>query len=599
MTVVVGTFRDIGGRLSQGAVTICSRVIRPAQLGEGQVVTTERHVMALVDGAFVSPELDPGPVRVELSAGGVFEAWDVLLPEDGRHDLATLLESHVEYSPSIVGRVEAAAEGASRSAAAAGRSASAAKQAETRVNKVVSSTAEVLRGELAGEIERVASEQEKASVARVGAEAAAEAAGKAQSAAESAAGSTVEAVRVELRGEVEAAAGSASQAEAHALRAESAASSTADSLRLEMQGYVQAAGVSEGNATASAGQAQLDAGRAGDSAGQAQAAALRAEQAQSSASGDATRAEQAATRAEDSKQAAVTAQQGSEAARDEAVQAAASAKTGAPEAGWARAELAAEVRDSLQRADTALQSVPKATTSAPGTVKLAGDLSGTADNPTVPALENKLDKSSQIWSVYGRDGTSETMISYSKSADANKIAVRDTSGALHVGAPTNGTHATTKAYVDSAVSSSSSKYLLLKYAKLSEMPLPRALAKPIPWVTESGTVTHQHTSRTDGGVLIRETGVYQVTVNFPFIDYYSDKVSYELQVAPPGGSYSTANFALMESSIAWDRSDSMTWPLTLSSSMWVRLQVTCNNGTAGAWNKNKRIKATMLLTKIA
>lgn len=93
--------------------------------------------------------------------------------------------------------------------------------------------------------------------------------------------------------------------------------------------------------------------------------------------------------------------------------------------------------------------------------------------------------------------------------------------------------------------------------------------------------------------------MYHITTNFPYIDFYSDKVSYELQTAPPGGSYSTVKFALMESSIAWDRSDSMSWPLALASQMWIRLLVTCNNGTAGGWNRNKRIKADMLLTKIA
>ena len=84
---------------------------------------------------------------------------------------------------------------------------------------------------------------------------------------------------------------------------------------------------------------------------------------------------------------ATAARTGAELARDEAVQAAESAKTGAPVDGWDVSSLSQGVRESLGRADSAITVVPTATASSAGGVKLAGDLAGTWDAPTVPGLE--------------------------------------------------------------------------------------------------------------------------------------------------------------------------------------------------------------------
>ena len=65
------------------------------------------------------------------------------------------------------------------------------------------------------------------------------------------------------------------------------------------------------------------------------------------------------------------------------------AQQGAPSDGWKKAELSQQVQDSLSRADTALQSIPVATASAPGSIRLSGDLGGTAQAPTVPGLAGK------------------------------------------------------------------------------------------------------------------------------------------------------------------------------------------------------------------
>ncbi|MBV7294937.1 hypothetical protein KRX51_03260 [Corynebacterium sp. TAE3-ERU12] len=109
MTVLTGDFRDIAGEDARGTVTLVSAVIRPAVNQPGEVVTTSPHVLPLVGGVFTSPELDPGPVLVQLSCQGVWHEWRITLPQDGAHSLADLLGQDVDWEPAVVSRVEAAA----------------------------------------------------------------------------------------------------------------------------------------------------------------------------------------------------------------------------------------------------------------------------------------------------------------------------------------------------------------------------------------------------------------------------------------------------------------------------------------------------------
>src|SRR5699024_9004643 len=106
-------------------------------------------------------------------------------------------------------------------------------------------------------------------------------------------------------------------------------------------------------------------------AGAAAASASTAAQSESSA---ATHAQSALGYAGQSE----SARDESRLARDEAVQAAENVQQGAPSGGWKKSELSQPVQDSLSRADTALQSIPVATASAPGATRLAGELAGTA-----------------------------------------------------------------------------------------------------------------------------------------------------------------------------------------------------------------------------
>lgn len=95
---------------------------------------------------------------------------------------------------------------------------------------------------------------------------------------------------------------------------------------------------------------------------------------------------------------------------------------------------------------------PPATASVLGGVKLTGDLGGTAESPTVPSLSSKRDVVSGGARVYTNDGSgSPSSISYSSSASASTMMFRDTSGRTKVNAPSAGTDAANKEYVDTGL----------------------------------------------------------------------------------------------------------------------------------------------------
>lgn len=344
MTILVGDIKDVGLSPTEGTVTVFSARTRRAN-GAGGVITRERRDYVLSAGRFRTGELDPGRTTVELVAPGVFETWTFDLPTDGTVSLVDAVELSVDYAPdsAVVNGAAAAAAKAERwageaagSAAVAGRARDEAVSAQASVSRVVESAVSVVRGEfteLTGRAESAASRAESARDAAEGS------AGAAASSAESAAAS-------------------ATTAGGHASAAKESASAAASSVE-SAEGHAMSAESHAEAAAGSASAAEHSASAARDAVGSVNDAASRAQAARS----------------------------GSEQARDEAVQAAESAKTGAPVDGWDVSSLSQGVRESLGRADSAITVVPTATASSAGGVKLAGDLAGTWDAPTVPGLE--------------------------------------------------------------------------------------------------------------------------------------------------------------------------------------------------------------------
>ena len=344
MTVLIGDIKDIGLRPTEGTVTVFSARTRRAN-GAGGVITRERRDYVLSGGRFRTAELDPGRTTVELVAPGVFESWTFDLPTDGTVSLVDAVELSVDYTPdsAVVNGAAAAAAKAERwageaagSAAAAGRARDEAVSAQASVSRVVESAVSVVRGEFTDLTGRAES-----------------AAGRAVSARDAAEGSASAAA-----GSAELAAASATAAEGH-VSAVSESAERAETARDAAEGHAQSAESHAQDAAGSAQAAEHSASAARDAVGAVNDAASRAQ----------------------------AARVGSEQARDEAVEAAKSAKTGAPVGGWDVSSLSQGVRESLGRADSAITVVPTATASSAGGVKLAGDLGGTWDAPTVPGLE--------------------------------------------------------------------------------------------------------------------------------------------------------------------------------------------------------------------
>ena len=406
---------DLGGEARPGDKVV---LWKPAAAGSathaGRVISTAPADVFLTDGKATVSNVEPGDMRVLLQCRGVESQGPipVTVPDGtGTVTLRSLIESQFEYSPPIVSAVQQAADNAAASERAAiqaqVRSEAAADRAEARVDEAINNGAELVRAEVKQDADRAVAAKNDAQTAQAAAE-------LARDDAQTAASTTVADIHAELDGLVVAADGHASRAES---AADTAAGETVTQVRSEFEEMLSgaeaardAAGVSEFNAAQSendaAGYADLAeqyktaAELAKNDAAQSKAdAALSA----SSADGDAGAAAASATGAAQSESSAAThaqsaltyagqaedARDESRLARDEAVQAAENAQQGAPSDGWKKSELSQSVQDSLSRADTALQSMPVATASAPGGIRLAGDLAGTSQAPTVPGLADK------------------------------------------------------------------------------------------------------------------------------------------------------------------------------------------------------------------
>ena len=382
MTNLIGDLRSIMGTPFGGAghaVLIFSRVTRAAFDSDSVILQLHDRIEMPEEagGKFQVDGLDPGPVRVELEGGTVHNhGWNIDLPDSGTWSLADLVDAQVDWSPAVIGRAEAAAresrDHADRAVAAADRVGTA-EQVSVWAN------------EASGAADAAAQSESNAKQSELAASGYADSAdghaSRAESAATTAAGETSALVRSEFEGMLagaESARDAAGLSETNAAQSENDAAGYAD---LAEQ-YKTAAELAKDDAAQSKADAALSATSANGDAGAAAASASSAAQSESSAG---THAQNALTYAGQSEDA----RDESRIARDEAVQAAENAQQGSPPEGWKKSELAQPVQDSLSRADTALQSMPVATASAPGSIRLAGDLGGTAQAPTVPGLADK------------------------------------------------------------------------------------------------------------------------------------------------------------------------------------------------------------------
>ncbi|QDH85168.1 minor tail protein [Gordonia phage Nubi] len=191
-----------------------------------------------------------------------------------------------------------------------------------------------------------------------------------------------------------AASGSATAANTARLAAEAAAStagtaaSTATTERTAAQTARTGAESARDTALSAATAADNSADAAATSETNAETAETNAAGSALAAAGSASAANTRATDADTARAAAVTARTDAQTARDTASGYATAAQTAADAAEDSAAAAAASAEEA---ADVVASGVPNATTTTKGGIVLAGDLGGTWDEPTVPALAMKAD----------------------------------------------------------------------------------------------------------------------------------------------------------------------------------------------------------------
>ncbi|MGN0095032.1 MAG: hypothetical protein ACI38U_03110 [Corynebacterium sp.] len=354
MPVVYANFSAVDGWPTSGTMTVWSARMRPA----GQsAVTKERRSVPIVDGE-ATVDLVPGPVEITVTGlHGEPHSLSLTIPsQDEDVYLLDLLEGEQVWEPEVVQAAQQAARESRESARKSEGSYQSAK-------------------DLYGDLSAVKDARAGAEAARSGSESARDVSVSARDVAVVQAGrAESEADRAE--GEASASAGSAADAASSAGASAGSASASAES-ESAADGHRQAAAAS---ATSASGSAST----AGSHRAAAESAAGRSESAADASASSAQSAESDADRADGVVRDAVVEVTGVTEGHKEAAEAAAgraASSATAAESAQGRAEQAAE-----QAEDIATGDLPSASGSTRGLIRMTGDLSGTGDEPRVPAL---------------------------------------------------------------------------------------------------------------------------------------------------------------------------------------------------------------------
>lgn len=355
MTILTGNVQDIGGNAVNGTMRIAATRTRPGNK-QNAIIIDRWHVVAINQGRFTTPELDPGSARIIFEGVGVSPVIEVDIPESGTHRLENIYQQSFEYSPAVIGRAQQAAQQAADFAQKAEKGAQrvgsaqavlkAVEDAKGYKDEAQQASIEALTARNQAQSSAQAAEQSKSqsqafknqAEAAVG-QASSRAAAGAQQAIQqrlSQADQAIATGKQQISEQVSAASG-------HADRAHEAAEQAGEHNTNAQQAKTKAqeqANAAQASATA-AGRSETQAGESLRSIRTlAEQASGNAQQANTAK----TQAEQARTQAQSSASAAST-------SAEKAQQAANSAKTGAPDSGWPRSSFAREVQETLQRVD--------------------------------------------------------------------------------------------------------------------------------------------------------------------------------------------------------------------------------------------------------
>lgn len=445
----------------------------------GRVISTAPVVVEL-RGETQEVNLEPGPHVVTIRARGYEDnEFHFTVPDDVQElTLRDLLENHFDYDPEKIAEAQRYAVQAKGSADAAAASEKRLGSAETIVENTNAAAASAATATT--EADRAKTEADRSTTEADRSTTEADRSKTEADRAEAAATATATDTADLLEGFV-------TQATTERIAAQNAAAS-ADTHKTEAKASEDAAAASASLSTAQAERSETAADTSrgyNDTAWKARSDAIAAKN-------DAVSAKDDAVVAKDDAQESATNAQASAAAASQSEGVAATAATDA--ANGVRSELSGLVSTASGHADAAASSaaaaaqsaqdaasvvsdgVPDASTSMKGKVKLAGDLGGTADAPTVPglaekantshthavtdvtglqsAIDGKVPTTSIGTRLYGTDSSgNQAQVQYASGATPLTVPYREPGATLRVGEPTASSHATTKNYVDTAVSS--------------------------------------------------------------------------------------------------------------------------------------------------
>ena len=415
MTRVIGDVENVLGVRVDGFAQFWAPV---TSVYAGVAVIPDTDQVPIKAGKFTT-EVTPGRSRIRVVVGSADALFDVNVPDQDEIAFSTLLEGVVEYEPAVISEVarlvdearritsvlgsaeqikawtessrdDAAAADASASAAAGSEAVAVAKAGEAsdsaQAAKVSETAAKASESAAAGSASAAASDRAAAGVSATAAKSSEDAAKASETAAkqsETSASASATAA-ADARDSAQAYAGAA-QTQAQAAQA-SAGTATTKAGEASLSASV--AKDAEGKAKDSETSAAASAAAAGESEVNAAASASAAGVSEVNAQGSETAAETSETNAASSAATAVSARDSAEAFAGSAQTHAHAAQT---QGDRAQTEADRAATSAAQAAETASSGVPDATASTRGKVRLAGDLAGTADAPTVPKLAAKAD----------------------------------------------------------------------------------------------------------------------------------------------------------------------------------------------------------------
>lgn len=454
MPKVFGNVMNVAGIPLDGTVWVSSPEWRP---GGTSLITMNRKTYQVVDGVFETDELVPGHVLFEFRGDGDGQVrrqkYAVVVQDEAEPvDFLDLVESGYEYPQEVVGQAQAAARESRRWAEASESSYQSSKALYgdlSAVNAARAASESARDGSRSARDVAITNRDEAEGFSG----SASDDADRAEAAAGTAAADTDALLSqhvVDSRAARDAAAGSASDASSAATGAAGSAAASAGSAAeavVARQGAESAQGLSEAAAERAASQADDASSYADDASASATVAsdnAILSGQNAAAAEVSAGNAQDAADEAADDVRSTLAGY----------VSAATASKDAAKTSETNAATSAAAARQSeINAAEAVSSGVPDATADSKGKLRLAGDLGGTADAPTVPGLAGKSNTGHTHSSseVDGLDPIIASVNAATYQPEASTLMRRTSSGRVSVAAPSEAANAANKQYVDQAV----------------------------------------------------------------------------------------------------------------------------------------------------